>query len=170
MNGNFDRIDHDLDPILPERGMGFSHVAREVHIDGSTIGTRARETIVPKTGVRFTTCLISFPAICSIISTHTKVSASWVRNHCPLQQCFLSRLSKTRHPKLQFCHDQFQPPDNQSSGFSAPTKNYAKVYLCYCPRAAQDPYVSVHLRRSGLCDSVMLFQVDRTSGLSDSKY
>jgi hypothetical protein len=37
VNGNFNRINNDLDPIpiIPGRGMGYSHVAGEIHIDGS---------------------------------------------------------------------------------------------------------------------------------------
>ncbi|KAF9785227.1 Alpha/Beta hydrolase protein [Thelephora terrestris] len=37
VNGNFNRINHNLDPIpiVPGRGMGYSHVAGEIHIDGS---------------------------------------------------------------------------------------------------------------------------------------
>ena len=38
MNGNFNRINHGSDPvpIVPGRGMGYSHVAGEIHIDGSS--------------------------------------------------------------------------------------------------------------------------------------
>ena len=37
MNGNFKRINHNLDPIpiVPGRGLGYSHVDGEVHIEGS---------------------------------------------------------------------------------------------------------------------------------------
>lgn len=37
VNGNFNRINHNLDPvpIVPGRGMGYSHVGGEIHIDGS---------------------------------------------------------------------------------------------------------------------------------------
>lgn len=37
MNGNFKRVNHDSDPIpiVPGRGMGYSHVAGEVHIEES---------------------------------------------------------------------------------------------------------------------------------------
>jgi len=37
VNGNFIRVNHNLDPIpiVPGRWMGYSHVAGEIHIDGS---------------------------------------------------------------------------------------------------------------------------------------
>ena len=37
MNGNFKRINHNSDPIpiVPGRGLGYSHVDGEVHIEGS---------------------------------------------------------------------------------------------------------------------------------------
>ena len=37
MNGNFKPVNHNLDPvhIVPGRGMGYSHVSGEIHINGS---------------------------------------------------------------------------------------------------------------------------------------